>query len=75
VDQEVTTAGSGDVGASVRLCSELFVEDLGLESSTLVDAFLAWARDRMAGRVSVTAARFYGPVGFRPKSVTLEVPL
>ena len=50
--------------------------------SALVDGFLAWARDRMAGRVSVTAyasndaaVRFYGRIGLRPKSVTLEMPL
>ncbi len=49
--------------------------------SALVDAFLAWANDRMAGRVSVTAyasnsaaLRFSTRVGFRRKSTTLEMP-
>jgi hypothetical protein len=50
-----------------------------------LDASLAWAGDRMAGRVSVTAyapkdaaVRFYERVGLgprRPRSVTLEKPL
>ena len=155
VDRKKVTAGSGDIGALVRLCSALFVEDAGtrdpstdvdwpkahaqshflslisrddalclvaksgrtmvgylagyvggpagirpvttaeLQSmyveagsrgngvgSALVGGFLAWARDRKAGRVSVTAyasndaaLRFYGRAGFRPKSVTLEMPL
>ncbi len=46
-----------------------------------VTGFLAWAGDRMVGRVSVTvcasdraAVRFYGRGGFRQKGVTLEVP-
>ena len=50
--------------------------------SALVDGFLAWARDRRAGPVSVTAyasneaaVRFYGRIGLRPKSVTLEMAL
>lgn len=49
--------------------------------SALVDGFLSWARDQMAGRVSVTAyasndaaVRFYERTGFRPRSVTLEMP-
>jgi hypothetical protein len=47
-----------------------------------VTGFLASAGDRMIGRVSVTvcasdraAVRFYGRGGFRPKGVTLGVPL
>jgi len=154
MDYEVVTAGSGDVGALVRLCSALFLEDAGtrdpftdvgwpgahgrhhflslisrddaicllansgrtpvgylagyakepteirpvriaeLQSmyvdsgsrsrgvgSALVDEFLSWAGDRMAERVSVTAyadndvaVGFYERLGFRPKSVTLEMP-
>jgi len=139
VDRKIVTAGSGDFGALVRLCSALFVEDAGrreyflslisrdgalcllarsgrtpvgylagyvggpaeirpvriaeIESvyvgacsrgggvgSALVDGFLAWARKRMAGRVSVTAyasngaaLRFYGRRGFGPRSVRLEM--
>lgn len=47
--------------------------------SRLVDEFVAWARDRGAARVSVTAyatneraVRFYERVGFESRSVTLE---
>ncbi len=143
----MTTAGSGDVGASVRLRSAPLVKDLGLEirprmsggpghsgggtfspkvlrrrlllvgevgpdtgyveepaeirpvrivelkslyveggsggiGSVPVAGFLAWVGDRMAGRVSATACasdgaavRFYGCVGFRPKTVALEMAL
>ncbi len=155
MDYRVVAAGSGDVGALVRLCSALFREDAGprdpftdvrwpvahgrdhflslisrndglcllsksgqtpvgylagyvgepaeirpvrvaeLQSmyvepgsrgrgvgSALVDVYLAWARGRMAGRVSVTAhasnhaaVRFYESCGFGPRSATLEMPL
>jgi hypothetical protein len=54
-----------------------------------VTGFLAWAEDRMVRRVSVirparsrtacasdrAAVRLDGRVGFRPKGVTLEMPL
>lgn len=49
--------------------------------SALVDEFLSWAGARMAGRISVTAYAsneeavcFYARRGFRPKSITLEMP-
>jgi GNAT superfamily N-acetyltransferase len=48
----------------------------------LVEAFLAWARDRRADRVTVTAfasnhgaLRFYERVGFQPHGVSLQLPL
>ena len=48
----------------------------------LVEHFLRWAGDRKAEQASVTAhaincgaMRFYGHRGFRPRSMTLEMPL
>ena len=45
----------------------------------LVGRFRAWARNRGAGQISVTAyaangraIRFYERVGFAPKNITLE---
>ena len=48
----------------------------------LVEAFLAWARERRADRVKVSAfasnhggLRFYERVGFTPHTVSLQLPL
>lgn len=48
----------------------------------LVEAFLTWAAERRADRVTVTAfasnhgaLRFYERVGFRPHEVSLQIPL
>ena len=48
----------------------------------LVDAFLDWAREQRADRVTVSAfasnhggLRFYERVGFKPHSVSLQLPL
>jgi len=50
--------------------------------SSLVRAFLAWARAQHAGRASVNAytentdaIRFYQRFGFRPKATTLDMPI
>jgi len=50
--------------------------------SALVTEFLSWAGNRAAERVAVTAyvsngdaLRFYARRGFRPRSITLEMPL
>jgi GNAT superfamily N-acetyltransferase len=48
----------------------------------LVEAFLAWAREQRADRVTVSAfasnhggLRFYERVGFKPHAVSLQLPL
>lgn len=48
----------------------------------LVEAFVAWAREQRADQVTVSAyasnqggLRFYERVGFRPHSVSLQLPL